>query len=275
MEILEKTINGKTLCFLNTEAFDRSDWAALSTSGSPERNLCLSLSDLDKLPCFLAPEALLLKDGSLGTSGFEPLYGVKELKTLVLDYEETDSDEDGIHLDRLPALDYVLSRSNLNIYHLSEAKGPIIEVRNIWRSGKAVKITLAPGAELAKRQHFVFFSTEGESPAAVGIMEILNPIQAALNETDKRYSTQLDRIAIIPLCVSDLTAPERRYVSLKKRYADLRLRMDWDAFRTAAPERRKQLCRENIRTSAAYIAKKDASFLLEEFLADIDTAINE
>ena len=29
MEFLEKTVNGKTLHFLNTEAFDREDWAAL------------------------------------------------------------------------------------------------------------------------------------------------------------------------------------------------------------------------------------------------------
>jgi len=275
MAILEKTVNGKTLRFLNTEAFDRNDWAALSTSGSTERNLCLSLSDLDKLPCFSCPEALLLTGGSLGPSGFAPLYGAKGLKTLVLDYEETDSDEDGIHLDCLPALHYVLSRSNLNLYHLSEANGPIVEVRNFWRNGKAVKTTLAPGTELAKRRRFVFFSTEGEGAAAVGIMEILNPIQTALDEMDKRYSSRLDSIAIIPFCVSDPTAPERRYVSLKKRYADLRLRIDWEAFRTATPERRQQMCRENVRACAAYIAKKDASFLLREFLADIDTAIKE
>ena len=33
MEILEKTVNGKTLRFLNTEAFDLEDWAALTAVG--------------------------------------------------------------------------------------------------------------------------------------------------------------------------------------------------------------------------------------------------
>lgn len=274
METLEKTVNGKTLRFLNTEAFDQEDWAALSASPSPARNLCLSLSDLDKLPCFSAPEALLLTGGSPGPAGFAPLYAAKGLKALVLDYEETDSDEDGIRLDRLPQLDCVLSRSNLNIYHLSEASGPTVEVSNIWHSGKAVKITLAPGMEFARRQHFVFFSVEGEGPTAVGIMEILHPIQAALNELDKRYSSQLDRIAIIPICVSDEARRERRYVSLKKRYADLRLRINWAGFVRATPEQRRRLCLENLRASAAYIAKKDATFHLEEFLADL-TAITD
>ena len=269
MKFLEKTVNGKTLRFLNTEAFDREDWATLSASVAQERNVCLSLSDLDKLPCFSSPEALLLTGGSPGSAGFAPLYAAKGLKTLLLDYEETDSDEDGIRLDCLPELDYVLSRSNLNIYHLSEVSGPTVEIRNIWRGGQVVKITLAPGMELARRQYFVFLSTEGEGTAAVKIMEILNPIQAALNKMDKRYSSKLDSIAIIPLCVSDPTVPERRYVSLKKRYADLRLRIDWDAFCRATPGQRQQQCRENILASSAYIAKKDDSFLLKEFLADI------
>ena len=274
MKFLEKTVNGKTLRFLNTEAFDHEDWATLSASVAQERNVCLSLSDLEKLPHFPAPKALLLTGGSPGSAGFAPLYAAKGLKTLLLDYEETDSDEDGIRLDRLPELDYVLSRSNLNIYHLSEASGPTVEVSNIWHSGKAVKITLAPGMELARRQHFVFFSVEGEGAAAVKIMEILNPIQAALNEMDKRYSSQLDRIAIIPFCISDPTVPERRYVSLKKRCADLRLRIDWADFVRAAPETRRYLCLENLRASAAYIAQKDASFQLEEFLADLTAITN-
>lgn len=152
---------------------------------------------------------------------------------------------------------------------MSEASGPIIKVHNIWRSGKAVKITLAPGEELARRQYFVFLSTEGEGAAAVKIMEILDPIQTALNEMDKRYSSQLDSIAIIPFCISDLTVPERRYASLKKRCADLRLRIDRAGFVRATPEQRRLLCLEKLRASAAYIAKKDASFQLEEFLADI------
>lgn len=275
MGILEKTVNGQSLRFLNTETFDREDWAALSAGCPHERNVCLSLSDLDKVSLFSALENLYLTGGSLGPAGFSPLYETKWLKTLVLDYEETDSDEDGIHLERLSQLDYVLSRSNLNIYHLSEASGPLVEVHNFWRRGRAVKITLAPGSELARRRHFAFFSVEGEGAAAVKIMEILNPVQAALNELDKRYSSQLDSIAIMPICVSDEERPERRYVSLKKRYADLRLRIDWNAFCTATAETRRCLCLENLRACAAYIAKKDASFLLEEFLADIDTAINE
>lgn len=127
---------------------------------------------------------------------------------------------------------------------------------------------------MAKRQYFTFFSVEGESPAAVKIMEILNPIQAALNEMDKRYSSQLDRIAIIPFCISDPTVPERRYVSLKKRGADLRLRIDWADFVRAAPETRRYLCLENLRASAAYIAQKDASLQLEEFLADLTAITN-
>ena len=202
------------------------------------------------------------------------LYAAKSLKLLVLDYEETDSDENGIRLDLLPQLEYVLSRSNLNICRLDEARGTTIDVRNFWCGGMPVKISLAPGIELARRQYFVFLSTEGEGAAAVKIMEILNPIQAALNEMDKRYSSKLDRIAIIPLCVSDEARRERRYVSLKKRCADLRLRIDWADFVRAAPETRRYLCLESLRASAAYIAQKDASFQLEEFLADIAAITN-
>ena len=269
MEHLEKTINGRNFCFLNLEALEPDEWGSLPANCAQEKHVCLSLSHLDKLPLFPATEALYLTGGIPDPAGMAALYAAKSLKLLVLDYEETDSDEDGIRLDLLPQLEYVLSRSNLNICRLDEARGTTIEVRSFWCGGKPVKISLAPGMELARRQYFVFLSTEGEGAAAVKIMEILNPIQAALNKMDKRYSSKLDSIAIIPLCVSDPTVPERRYVSLKKRYADLRLRIDWDAFCRATPGQRQQLCRENILASSAYIAKKDDSFLLKEFLADI------
>lgn len=67
---------------------------------------------------------------------------------------------------------------------------------------------------------------------------------------------------------------ERKYVSLKRQYADVRLRMDFEEFIHASQEEKEYLCRKNIEQAAKYISAKDKSFRLEPFCQIIKNALS-
>lgn len=129
----------------------------------------------------------------------------------------------------------------------------------------------------------VSFSVEAESPAGQMLMDVLYPLEQRMQlRPMKHYCAALDSIAIIPCCVSreflqtfEETAPvrERRYISWKNRYADIRLMMDWETVIAASPQVRRQLCYQVIRDSLAVIgercSKKGIAFNNEELLRDI------
>ena len=120
---------------------------------------------------------------------------------------------------------------------------------------------------------FLFFSTESKGSAATQIMRILNPVENFFNQKyrGKKFSENLDDIAIIPVCIpedmiQDGCLKERRYVSLKKRYADIRLHIPYDAFIKGDQSTRIGLCAKNIADAVSYIKKKDKTFDAEKFL---------
>lgn len=109
------------------------------------------------------------------------------------------------------------------------------------------------------------------------IVNILNSIKLKFDSIDPRtLSNQLDNIGIIPICLpEDMLSrgfgKERKYVSLKKRTADIRLRIPYETFMSCNFENQISLCRENLISAAKYIAKKDRSFNIDRFLSLIES----
>lgn len=147
-----------------------TQFLSLSTENVPEMeasNLQLSLSDLCCLSGYPQVEKLWITGGLPTQEGFDTLYRCRQLKVLLLDYEETDSDETGIDLSRFPDLCYVRTRSDFNIRgidaYLAEEKIQL-EACNEYR-GRHRKIRLPDGIPILPYYHTIFFSVEAETPA--------------------------------------------------------------------------------------------------------------
>ncbi len=125
----------------------------------------------------------------------------------------------------------------------------------------------------------IIFFTESQAPAAGRITECFLVIEKQCRVTSMMpYTDALDQIGIVPFCISEKflrTMPykERRFISWKNRYADIRLKMDFDAFIHATREEQMRLCRENLLCSLQIIKdrcdQKKQRFDLEALLKDI------
>ena len=244
--------------------------------------LQLSLGELELLSYFPQVRTLILTGGNIGEGGYEALYSCNTLEELVLDYEETDSDEEGIQLEKIPNIQYVLTRSNLNINNIqTDRKIPDITIINIYKNGKCVKYRLPPSVDICRPKTGVFFSTEALTPAGALITKILNGIETYMidhNYMIGRYTEELDNIAIIPVCTSsDMIKqrfyPERKNVSLKRREADFRLHIDYELFCKGTERQRKQMCLENIEKAVEILKKKTHAFNAPLFLEDVKNAL--
>ena len=130
------------------------------------------------------------------------------------------------------------------------------------------------GASLARKETFLFFSTVAWHTSASILMDILRPVENAfaLHYGEEVFSEALDQIAVIPLCFpaemheNPEISRERRYVSLKNRYRDLRLHICYEALIHGDPITRIRLCFDNIVSAAAYVRKKDRTFQEKAFL---------
>ena len=130
------------------------------------------------------------------------------------------------------------------------------------------------GAVLDRKKAFLFFSAVAWRSAAAVIMELLHPVETVFAQRYGKtsFSEALDQIGILPLCFPEEMhrepdiAKERRYVTLKKRYADLRLHISYEKLIAGNQEERLLLCAENIASAATYIRKKDRSFREKAFL---------
>lgn len=123
---------------------------------------------------------------------------------------------------------------------------------------------------------FLFFSTESESLAAFPIMKILVPIEESFNQkySAARYTKNLNNITIVPICMpasmlADGFGKERKYVTLKKRYADLRLQINHEHFTNSDRNEQIKCCLNNILESISYIQRKDKTFNGIRFAEDI------
>lgn len=102
------------------------------------------------------------------------------------------------------------------------------------------------------------FSTEAQAPAAAYITDCLLSIERNHRIVSLApYTDALDSIGVIPWCMTDKFVLEgmkdRTYISWKNRYADIRLRIDFDALVHANKAERMRLCRENVLRSLAAV----------------------
>ncbi len=124
----------------------------------------------------------------------------------------------------------------------------------------------------------VFFTTESQAPAAYLISNCFEAIKKTMQvESLQKYTDCLDDIAIIPFCIDEeymeiLQMKERKYVSWKNRYADIRLRMNFDMFVRATKEERMQKCKEVILCSLDIIKRKCEA---KKLRFDIDALIHD
>lgn len=128
--------------------------------------------------------------------------------------------------------------------------------------------------------NFLFFSTESEAPAGYFLINILNSLQKEFNKNHfaKDYTSLLDNISIIPICISDKLKQnggyrERRYITLKKRYADIRLYLNYLEFLSSNEEKRREMCMKIIDESINIISKKVLDLNKEKLLNDIKTIL--
>ena len=280
MEYKEKASDGVLYQVLNLLILDEDDIREIPTH-SHGRHVQAELSGLKYLDAFPVVETLILTGGIPTEEGFVALYRHKELKRLVLDYEETDSDEEGIDLTQFPALEYVLSRSNLNIKnHSLQWPGIKTEICNYYRNGEPIKTGLPDSINLLPKRSFLTTSCEGSG----GAPGLIGNILFAMNEvfTDRhfgeQFSEKIDSIKICPICLGgefEGIMPERRYISWKKRKADVRLVIPYAEFVTAGAQKRLEMVKKNITDSAEYVRRRDKTFDAHRFLEAVWDAFED
>ncbi len=282
MCLVKKSIRGRNRTIFDATSLDNKDICQLDEKAKSIDAVQMGLGEVQNLTLFPNAEVLILTGGIPTEEGKQVLYSNNKIRELVLDYEETDSDEDGIKLEKITSLEYVLSRSNLNINQADKPyAGITIQIINYYNTGRPQKITVASSIDICRPRTGIFFSTESQAPASVIIMSILNKIDAYLLENDytiSRYTTVLDEIAIIPVCMSEEMIDrgfykERKYISKKKRTADIRLHMDYNVFVTSDDNKRCLLCYKMMLNAGEYIEQQTQSFNVPQFLADIRTAL--
>ena len=278
MEIITKTIHDKTISILSASILDEEDLAEIQASYASYPAIQIGLDLLEVLKYFHNIKTLVLTGGIPTSLGLSMLYQQDQLQEIVLDYEETDSDEDAVDLRLFPNLQYVLTRSNLNIKNAGHDYP--VEVLNYYKDGKPLKISAAPHQDILQQMGFLFFSTEAKIPAGPILMDILRPIELRFYQLYQNvvFSQILREIAIIPVCfpedmIQEGDIKERRYVSLKRSLADLRLFLSYEDLIDADYNGRKKLCFELIQKAAEYIATKDKTFQKEKFMNAIRTCM--
>lgn len=274
---VKKRIAGHNVAVLDISYCDDSDLQVIRNGLFETEAVQMGLSDLPKLVLFSGIETLILTGGEISETGREFLYQQSTLKHVVLDYEETDSDEEGLVLSRFPELQTVVSRSNLNIFHGDREKGRSVnvEICNWYENGKPKKITLPDSIELCRTRAPIFLSAEASSPTGPMLMRILTEYERRIENYDiSRYSDNLDSVGIILICMkssllTDGFGKERWIVNLARREADLRPRIDYVAFANASDQERNKLCMEAIEKALEVVSRKDNSFRKELLLQDL------
>ena len=116
----------------------------------------------------------------------------------------------------------------------------------------------------------IFFSIEGEGGTAGVISNIFYKIEQQMKlKPMSCYCDAIDSIAIIPMCVSKemralFNTSERKYVGWKRREADIRLYMDYEAFIAASMDGKidmsKKIIVKSLDAIEARCAKKKIEF---------------
>lgn len=279
MNLLNRFIDNEELPLLQINSISDKDILDIRKNYVMHKYVEIDLDLLQYLYLFKGLTTLVIKGGVVSEEGLKCLYCQKGLETIVLDYEETESDEDAINLSNFPKLKYVLSRSNLNIcnYENRISSEFRIEILNYYHNGKRIKGTYPDNYNLFQEKKFIFLSTEAKSPASISLIKILVDVEKLFQEKYKnvKFSDELEQISIIPICISsDMInqgfGKERKYVSLKKRIADIRMQIPYLEFIGSGEKQQAILCKQNIIEAIKYIYKKDKTFKIDDFMCAID-----
>ncbi len=124
----------------------------------------------------------------------------------------------------------------------------------------------------------LFFSAEARHPAGKYLMNLIYPIEVEFNKRflNKYSGDKLDNITIVFICtdeemLSDGFYPERRYISWKNKYADIRLIIPYLQFINADNDIRKKMMWDVIERSLDYIRKRKAFVGIDELERDLHT----
>lgn len=279
MRFHKKHIFGEVRDVLEVVVVDADDVKEITQQYAECQCIQIDLSSMNYLGLFQCITTLVLTGGVPTADGLLCLYNLKNLINLVLDFEETDSDVDGIQLDRFPNLKNVLSRSNLNIkkYNPSQECGYTVQVLNFYLNGKQKKVCFAPNYDIFKLPQFLFFSSESYAPASTILMSILVPAEKLFQVKygGIRFSQNIDQLSIVPICVPQNLIDEgvgkvRRNISFKRRSADIRLRIPYQLLLESDEKTRQSLCIEIIKESATYVARRDNSFQFAKFMKAVN-----
>lgn len=122
MRYLDQYINNSPYSFLEVTVYDNDDIEALSRYRY-EKNVMMDLCYLKYLPYFNCIERLILKSGEIPINPHTFFRGMSALKSLKLDYEETEADTQYcIDISPFPNLEYLFARSSYNFCGLANSK---------------------------------------------------------------------------------------------------------------------------------------------------------
>lgn len=132
----------------------------------------------------------------------------------------------------------------------------------------------------------LFFSLEALGKSGDAIWALLRPIEHALKAIDVAdYTNDIDKIAIVVNCFDDKFLNEgfgqpRKFISYKKRFADIRLNIPFDQFLKADKHKRFEMIKKNIYDSIEVVnerlnKKKGSSFEGERLIADIEEKLKD
>ncbi len=132
----------------------------------------------------------------------------------------------------------------------------------------------------------LFFSSEALGRASDILSFFLRLITQVLKDIDVAdYTKDLDEIGIIVNCFNEEFLNEgfgqpRKYISYKKRFADIRLNIPFDEFLKANKQKRFEMIKKNIYDSIEIVnkrlnKKKGYSFDGERLIADIEKRLKK
>lgn len=129
---------------------------------------------------------------------------------------------------------------------------------------------------------YLFFSCESQAPAGYFFTKFMCPVEELFNSrySKDRHTEMLDNISMIPILLTEeallrMEYKERKYVTKKRRYADMRLKMDFLEFVQGDDEHKVQMSMDMMRKAIEYVASKVSDFKKELFIEDLLSVIKE
>ena len=118
MRYIRRFINHNESLYLELVVNDEEDINYIRAH-SAEKNIAVSMDMLKYLSYFPETNNLILMPGLLENNGLSFLYKLNELRSLIIDYENSDCEfEYQIDLSKFPHLEYVFSKSSDNFCNL-------------------------------------------------------------------------------------------------------------------------------------------------------------